>query len=366
MPFVAGSKDRNPASRAEVARQRRTQRSQTRVNSASNRVVKPVKNRPVTVRGGAFGSPILQQVGKKRSRRQFYVTMDQYGAELRLPALPVLNPGWRLLSGLLAILALAGIITMWNLPFFQIMSVDVTGLQRINSDELVNDLRLENLSIIEIDPKAVEQEIARAYPELVDIQVQLEMPAFISISAAERQPVLAWHKGDQVSWVDTEGVIIPARGEAGPLVTVASENDLPRTPLTVEEIASQAEETEAQSGDNVENSTKPGLFAWLTMNTSENTLEEPTLEIADPALIATVMELSQRLPPGTQIVYQEIHGLSWADPQGWQVFIGRDINQFDAKFELYQKVISFLTDQGIQPVMVSVEQLNAPFYRLEQ
>ncbi len=74
-----------------------------------------------------FGKPIHQQVATKRARRQFYVTMDQRGAELRLPAITVINPGWRLLSGLLAALALAGIIAMLISPFFQIMSVEVTG-----------------------------------------------------------------------------------------------------------------------------------------------------------------------------------------------------------------------------------------------
>ena len=367
MPFITGSKDRTPTDRADEARQRRSQRSQARANTVTNRVIHPVRNRPVTVRGNTFGSPIHQQVGTKRARRQFYVTMDQHGAEMRLPALPVINPGWRLLSALLAILALAGIITMWSSSFFRIVSVEVTGLQRINPDELTASLRLENLSIVEIDPGAIMQAIAKEYPELVNIQVALEMPSFISISAAERQPVLAWRKGDQVSWVDTEGMIIPARGEAGLLVTVVSENDLPRAPLAVEEITAQAQTAEAQAEAGTEAPAKPGLLAQLTNAAEKKTLEkEIILEKADPRLMAAAQDLSKRLPPETGIVYQQDHCLGWADTQGWQVYIGRDLNQFEAKFEMYQKITSYLADQGIQPALVSVEHLNAPFYRLEQ
>ncbi len=33
---------------------------------------------------------------------------------------------------------------------------------------------------------------------------------------------------------------------------------------------------------------------------------------------------------------------------------------------MYQQVTNYLTDQGINPALVSVEHLNAPYYRLEQ
>jgi len=366
MPFIVGTKDRAPANRAEAARQRRSQHTQSRVNSAASRAVHPPKNRQVTMRQSGYGKPILQQIGTKRSRRQYYVTMDQYGAELRLPALPVINPGWRLLSGLLAILALAGMIALWNSPFFQIMSVEITGLKRISADELAGVLHLENLSIIELDPGAIKQEIAGEYPELMNVQVKLEMPSFVNISAEERQPVLSWRKGDQVVWVDTENVVIPARGEPGSLVAVVSENDLPRAPLTIAEIANQVEITQAHTEANPGVADKPGLLEQSASSAKENESKEIVLEKADPTLIAAIMNLSQRLPPGTEIAYQADHGLSWTDAQGWRIIIGRDIDQFDAKFELYQKIAGYLSEQGVTPVLVSVEQLNAPFYRLEQ
>jgi hypothetical protein len=368
MRFVSGPKDRTSTNRADTARQRRSQRGQERVKTAGSRVVNPVRSRPVTMRANTYGRPLNQQVGTKRARRQFYVTMDQHGAELRLPALPVISPGWRLLSAVVAILAAFGIYSLWMSPFFQAAPVEISGLQRISPDELAGMLSLENLSIVEIDPAAITEEISKAYPELMQIQVAVEMPNFITINAVERQPVLAWLKGDQMTWVDADGVLFPARGDAGPLVTIESEYDLPRAPLSAEEIALLDKTAEAEAvAQAEEEAAKPGMLARLFTPTEKAEPEsEPILEQADPTLMTAALDLSKKLPPETSIVYEQDHGLGWIAEQGWQVYIGRDLVQFEDKLALYQAISSHLAEQGIQPVLVSVEHLNAPFYRVEQ
>lgn len=370
MRFVRASNERTPStSRADQARQRRSKQTQERVNTVGNRAVNPERSRPATtVRGNLFGRPLHQQVGAKRARRQLYLTMDQHGTELRLPALPVFHPGWRILSALIAVLALAGIITFYSSPFFQIMAVDIIGLQRISAEELLGKLNLEYIPIVEIDPKAITEAIAADYPDLMDIQVTLEMPSFITISAVERQPVLAWRQGDNLTWVDADGFIFIARGDAGPLLTIESENDIPLAPLAVEEISAQAKAAEKATQEaKSETAAKPGLFSQVASTPEEKAVEkEKGLEKADPVLIAAAQELIQKLPPETILIYQQEHGLGWTDPQGWQVFIGKDLNQFEVKFALYQSIASYLAKNEIKPVLVSVEHINAPFYRLEQ
>jgi hypothetical protein len=367
MSFVRGSKEGTPTGRADQARQRRSQKTEQRAKTVGSRAVKPVQNRPVTVRGNLFGKPLHHQVGTKRARRQLYLTMDQHGAELRLPALPVFHPGWRILSALIAILALAGLVTLYSSPFFQIISVDVIGLERLSPEELTGKLNLENLSIVEVDPQAVNQAITEAYPDLMNIQVKIDMPSFITISAAERQPVMAWLKGDQTTWVDTDGYIFAARGDAGPLLTIESENDIPRAPLPIEEIAALAKATETAAQSEGDTEAKPGLLAQVAKTVdAKEVIRKKGLEKADPTLLTAARDLSQKLPPETTLIYQPDHGLGWTDSQGWQVFIGRDLNQFEEKFTLYQEISRYLAEKGMKPVLVSVENLNAPFYRLEQ
>jgi cell division protein FtsQ len=370
MRFVTAPKARTnptPTSRAEEARRRRVQDSQKRVKTTASRLVSPTKTRPATVVRGSslFGKSIFQQTGNKRARRQFYLTMDQHGSELRLPALPAINFGWRLLSGLLSALILFGIVSFWTSPYFQITSVEVSGLQRISPEELTSTLQMEYLSIVQVDPETLLQTIQLAYPELVDIQIKIEMPNYVSISAVERQPVMAWIKGDQLTWVDGEGILFPSRGDAGPLVTIESEDDIPLAPLPIEKLAMIAQTAEAES--TAEAPAKTGLFSSAVKVAGK---VEPTLTVeplkADPVLLAAAQALSHQLPADTLLVYQKDHGLGWTDSQGWQVYIGRDLDQYEAKYSLYQTIIGYLAEQGIKPAMVSVENLNEPFYRLEQ
>ena len=86
----------------------------------------------------------------------------------------------------------------------------------------------------------------------------------------------------------------------------------------------------------------------------------------DPAVLTALQELSKQLPSGTQLVYSKQHGLGWKSPEGWQIYIGTDLRDFEAKYSMYQQLTKYLADQGVTPAMVSIEHLNAPFYRLEQ
>lgn len=345
-----GAKGNASANRADDVRKRRTERSQERVSSATQRAAHPVRVRPVVVRGNEFGTPIHKQSNKHNPRRAFYVTMDSAaGSELRLPSIPMVHPGWRLLSGAIAIAALVGIYSFWNSEFFRVISAEVTGPQRISAEEMNGVLKLENLSVIEIDTSVIKKELTKAYPELIDVQVAVEMPNIVSVSASERQPVIAWQRGDQLQWLDAEGVIFPARGDAGPLVTIQSEDSLPMVAIIEdpEAVATQTAEAGKSSAE------------------EQKAVETPAPRNVDPMLIAAAQTLSQKLPPETVIVYSTQNGLGWNDPQGWQVFIGTDLSNFEEKYGMYQGLANHLARQGETPVLISVEHLNAPFYRLE-
>lgn len=341
--------------RSEELRKRRAQQTQKRMNVVNNRVVNPVNPRPVVVRGGGFGTPIHRQAGT-RARRQFYVTVDQAaGSEVRLPALPIFHPGWRLLSGLIALLAGIGIFSLYNSPFFRVTTVDLRGTQRVTAEDLNTALNLVDKPVIELNQEDIQAKVATAFPELVNVNLTIDMPNFVTITAVERQPVLVWKKGDQTRWVDAEGFVFPARGEAGKLVALDSQSDLPMAPGPV------TSENEADS-KTVPNTGTEGQEA---NKTHKNIIPAPTEQV-NPGLISAAQALSQKLPPETTLVFDQANGLGWSDPQGCKIFIGRDLNQFEAKYTMYQEIATVLNDQGLQPALISVEQLNAPFYRLEQ
>lgn len=338
--------------RSEELRKRRAESSQKRAATAGSRASHPVNVRPVIVRGNSFGTPIHRK-SAPRPRRAFYLTMDQStGSELRLPTIPLVNPGWRLLSAAIVAMALLGIFSIWNSPYFLVNGITVQGLQRLSAEELTDELNLNNLSIVEIDPNSIQETLAKDYPELAEVNVTVELPNLVTVSAIERQPVMAWQKGDQVTWVDSEGVLFPVRGEAGPLVTIHSDDDIPLAPVTAKDVADGA----LGAVEDDEDTTGP----------TEVKKEVETTRNVDPALITAAQALSQKLPPETALVYDRQNGFGWMAPEGWQVYIGASLSDFEAKFNMYQQLAAHLASQGIQPRLVSVAQINAPFYRLEQ
>src|SRR5512133_1717604 len=315
-----GAAEQSTSKRAEDVRRRRAERSQQRINTVNTRVVNPVNPRPVVTRGNAFGSPIHRQAGTTNSRRQFYVTMDQAsGTELRLPAIPVIAPGWRLASGLIAILMLVGIFSMWAAPYFLVCSVDVQGVQRLTPEDINAVLKLEDLSVVELDAQAIQQQLTHNFPELLNVQLEIGLPNLVTVKATERQPVIAVQKGDNVTWVDASGMLFPARGDAGPLVTIHTEDELP---LAVTPAAPDAEATQEASTSS----------AILDSKSGAGGIPETSPRTVDSALLAAAQELSQKLPPESQIVYSSADGVGWKDPQGWQVYIGKDLQNFEAKY----------------------------------
>ena len=351
--------------RAEDIRRRRVTRTSQRVSAVSNRVTNPV-----IVRGSAFGAPIHRQVGAK-PRRQFYVAIDNAaGSELRLPAMPILHPGWRLLSALIVILAATALFSVLNSPFFQVTTVDVHGLQRLNATDLQAVLRLENLSIVAIQPAQIRDNLAAAFPELTGLQVTVSLPNVVTVTATERQPVLAWQQDDTVRWIDAEGYVFPARGDpsllAAPIVTIYTADEIPLAPLTPDEAAQLHGLLPAATLPNVSAAAVSSLPTGLETIPGTAILGADAFinRTADLTLLNASLLLAQKLPPGVSVVYDQVNGIGWSDPQGYQVFIGKDLNNVELKFALLQTIAASLSQQGIRPELISVEHLNAPFYRL--
>ena len=370
--------DDNPSgNRSDDLRRRRTQRSQQRVSTATHRITNPVNPRPVIVRGHARQgypwentpkkvssrkSPIvntpLYSKNSNRGGRQFYLTMDQYpGTEMRLPAIPVFHPGWRLFSGFIAIAMLVGIYSLMSSSYFQVSSVEVQGLKRITAQEVNETLKLQDESIINVDGQMLQDELVKKYPDLAQVEVKVSLPNYVTVSAVERTPVMAVQKGDAIQWIDATGVIFPQRGDVGALLTIHTEDNLPLAPAPLDATAAPADTTN-QSVD----ATQPAAADKPAAPAAAASAPQKV----DPALITAAQALSQKIPPDSVIVYNKLNGLGWTDQQGTQVFIGKEMSDFAAKVVLYQQIAQYLNDQGQKATLIDVENISAPFYRVEQ
>ena len=313
--------------RAQSLRNRRSTGSKknTRRNRRKNRVARSTSLPPVMVRTGKIG-PIKPGKRRKKNRRRFDVSLGITGAEVRLPAIPTVRLGWRIFSGFLVVLLLGILYTLWNLPAFQVIFPEIKGINRLTSQEVDAVLNVAGKSIFEIEPNRLTEDLQEAFPELYNIAVQVQFPAEVVVTVDERQPALAWSQEGLTLWVDELGVAFPPRGEAELSVTVEALN----SPVVVP---------------------------------AEN--EEPQVFL-DPALIPAIITVGNNAPPDNPIIYDSKHGLGWRSPDGWQVFLGMEAADIDIKLEIYESLVETLTKGGLTPTLISIEHVDAPYYRLDR
>ena len=63
------------------------------------------------------------------------------------------------------------------------------------------------------------------------------------------------------------------------------------------------------------------------------------------------------------MIYDPKYGMGWQDPRGWSVYFGLNTQEVDMKKKIYQAILDSFSQQGIQPTLISVAYLDAPFYK---
>ncbi|GEM_PF-223216 len=359
---MSGKTSDTGKSRAEQVRQRRNQRSQERVQRAATQVRYNAEAPTVFVRGGFAGpaakpangtrrgtrekespysTPVFQRT-QTRVRRQVSIPLGNSGAEVLMPAMPIIRPGWRLLSAFLVLVLGAMLIGAVSLPQYQVSAPEIVGMERIQVADIEAVLALEGTPIFLVDTTTMKQELEEAFPELMDVQISVRLPNQVKIEAVERIPVLAWEFEGQTIWVDEEGAIFPARGELQtPILHVSSQNHPPLAPLQVTDVTA----TPQADGKLVEEDVSG--FSLFQRRMDAHTREE-------------LLSMTTQIPEGTQLVYSETDGYGWSEG-AWQVYVGHDLSNMDLKMAMYRRIVERLTQDGITPRIISVANIHAPF-----
>jgi hypothetical protein len=339
-----------------------TPRAESRRKSPSNQQFRPRKNSrqfdarseavpPVMVRGGmggmAFGRVASSRMHKQKSpKRRFDVPLNIPGAEIRLPSVPFVHLGWRGVSFLMVLMMTASLFLMWKAPVFQVNAVEAKGLQRLTVGDINTVLGTFGKSVFTIDPTVLEQNLQQAFPELSTISVQVNLPAKVKVEVTEREPVIAWTQDGKETWVDADGISFPPRGTpANPLVRIEGYGTPPS-------IQSETSANELLS--------LPGDIPSATGQTKSSSLR------LSPKLVASILALGAKMPADTMLVYDSEHGLGWDDPNGWEVYFGAEDQDMEMKLSVYQAMVERLQSEGIQPALISVEFVHAPYYRMER
>lgn len=305
----------------------------------------PVKQAPttrVTTRRTSSGYSNATSSQKQANRRKVYVPLKTPGAEISLPAMPNIQVGWRLASFLIFAVSLFALISLKNMSFFRISQVDLVGATRLPADEVIGKIAISDLSIVDVLPGDIENQVLSAFPEIKSAEVTIGLPAVVSVKVTERIPAVLWDMEDEDEfWIDEAGFSFPMRGEATLPVYVKA-NNFPPSPL------GDSDEELIAATDPIVNSTvaerKPDV---------------------DPGFVGAILSLNTMLPEGCTLLYDSEYGLGWQDPRGWLVYFGTNTAHIDQKLAQYAKIIEEIQARNIQPALISLEFLRAPFYRLE-
>ncbi|MBI3160696.1 MAG: FtsQ-type POTRA domain-containing protein [Chloroflexi bacterium] len=307
------------------ARRGRSDRGVARKPTAAQRRTGARRAQPPMVsRRGVMAAPGAPTRSRREARRRYNVVLPMSGgAEMRLPAMPQVRFGWRLLSFALSLALGWALVTLWTAPQFHVAEAAVAGLERLSPAEVNTVLKLTGASIFTVQPSEVRARLQAAFPELTGIRVKVGFPARVVVTAAERAPLIAWEHEGIVVWIDAEGYAFLPRGQAEGLVAVVAHG-------VPDPVAGQAEQSQ---------------------------------QLLTPQLVRAILTLAPSAPEGAALAFDPEHGLGWADPRGWQVYFGPRPEDMPARLAVYQAILKQLKALGVKPSLISVEYLHAPYYR---
>ncbi len=311
------------SSKAEKVRSRqRKQRPESAFLSSKRESRNTSRRSPqVMVRGGRGSTNTASQKNSPSPRRRYDVSLSAPGAEIRLPALPVIQDYWQIASGFLTAALTVLLVFLWNSPTFQVSQIEVQGLERFTEQEISRAIDVLGRPSFSLVPANLRADLENTYQGLEEVQVKVDWPAVVVVTVEERQPVLVWNWEGTVSWIDANGVGFKPRGDSEGLIQV------------------QALAPPPGRGED---------------------------QFASPELLRAVVALAEYAPASAPLIYDEKYGLGWQDQRGWLVCFGFDGADVAVKQLVYQAIVKRLEEQNIHPALISVEYVNAPYYRLER
>ncbi|GAB4492981.1 MAG: hypothetical protein Fur0016_28910 [Anaerolineales bacterium] len=338
------SPDRLTLTRSEALRRRREEEQKMRDKLTQKRASTPKPAsapKPAALPKQERAAPrISPSVSRSRFRARYDVAVMPVRGQVRAAtavypqsppmALPRITFGPRWFSLLLVIACAAMMYFSLTEPTFLAQEAVIHGNQRVTSQDINSVLGIANQPGALLNPAQIEYNIRASFPEIYGAYVQVELPAKVTITVAERQPVAAWMQDGQVVWVDAYGYAFPPRGQVEGLVMVTAAGN-PPTP------------------GNLGLAQTIGARPFLT-----------------PELSAAIATLAPQVPEGAALVYDPRYGLGWSDPRGWQAYFGKNNSDITTKLLVYQSLVENLAARGVQPILISVEYPNSPFYRVSK
>lgn len=267
-------------------------------------------------------SPLVKRRRRKRTRRRIDLTLSTgVGVEARLPAIPSVRVGSRLLTiTLLASMTLTFIYVLTS-NNFHVEQAKVLGNKLLSSAQTRSMAQVDGNLIFNIDPERVVQQL-KQYPEILSAEVDIRWPNQVEISLVEREPVVEWHDGGRTWWMSADGVAFIQHGSWPDIVKVSAQASV--------------------------------LHVY----------EDPLVPVIKPEVVSAAVELSANLPEIETLSYDPVYGLGIEEVNGRVVHFGFE-GDMTVKVQMYRKLVERLSARNINQVEIFLMNQDRPFYRLE-
>ncbi|NCP15490.1 FtsQ-type POTRA domain-containing protein [bacterium] len=315
---------------------------QTRTPKAkAPRTARDKAARPATTLRQAFGVSAQANAQGAARRKHYDIAFSMGRADVRTPGIAIPQFGTRLLSALLCAALIFGLYTLFTSSTFKVNGAELSGNQRLGENEITAALQIIGQPIFMAIPAQIAANMLTDYPDLSSAEVHVAFPNRIIVSVTERIPLIAWYQDGTMAWIDAQGVAFPPRGQPGNLISVVANGNPPQV---------QPDPQSTGAGPQIAGA-----------GPQQSTGQKPPF--LDPAMVQAIINLSAYVPGGPAMVYDTTYGLGWQDAHGWQVYFGQNTDDIPMKLKVYQAIVDTLTNKGIRPTLISVEYLDAPFYK---
>lgn len=265
-------------------------------------------------RAGRIQMP--KQKRKRTPRRRYSVTLSaERGAEVQLTAGGL---GTRVFSLVIVLLALGSIIRFARSDQFKVDQITVEGNAMLPAAQIRSLAGIEGQSIFFLDPMQIKSTL-EGTAEVKEATIKMAWPNRVEVTIDERYPAVEWNDAGRIWWLSVDGVAYVQHGEGRSLIKV------------------QSEQSYLQVG------------------------EDAQAPVVNPALMRSVASLSKQLPEVTSWNFSPVHGLGFIDEHGWQIFFGTS-GDIPMKVRIYESIAEKIISDGLQVVMISVEDSDAPYY----
>ena len=263
---------------------------------------------------------------KNSTPRGYDIAFSLGQTAVHAPTLTIPQLGTRWASGVLALLMLFMLYTMSTASTFTIKTAEVHGNQRLSTADVNAMLGIIGQPIFKAVPAMIASNLRSDFSDLASVNVHVAFPNRMTVNVVERVPELAWSQDGIVKWIDANGMAFTPRGEV------------------------------------------PGLVQVTATGTPSQVSLDPALPLYEqkfiaPEMVQAMTTLAPIVPTGMAMAYDPQYGMGWQDPRGWTVYFGQNTQDIPMKLTVYQAIVNTLTLQGVQPSLISVEYLNAPFYK---